>query len=208
MRRDAPATLRNRAPILDVLRRHVRPGDRVLEIASGSGQHAVYLAPRLGVTWQPTDMDPDARASIDAWRAHEPRDPGGADAGSLAGDLGGTVLPARALDVTEAWNVGSTDVLVCINMVHISPWAATVALLAGAARLGPRVVYLYGPYKRGGRHTAPSNEAFEGWLKAQSPDYGVRDLEAVVAEAARSGLVVTEIVEMPANNLSLVLGRA
>lgn len=208
MRRDAPATLRNRAPILDVLRRHVRPGDRVLEIASGSGQHAVYLAPRLGVTWQPTDADADARASVDAWRTHDPADPGGADAGALAGDLGGTVLPARPLDVTGAWDVGSADVLVCVNMVHISPWEATVALFAGAARLGPRVVYLYGPYKRGGRHTAPSNEAFEGWLKAQNPAFGVRDLEAVVAEAEKNGFAVTEIVEMPANNLSIVLGRA
>lgn len=215
MRRYADATLRNRAPILAVLRRHVRAGDHVLEIASGTGQHAVHLAPRLRVTWQPTDADPEARASIDAWRAADPADPSGADlppadaAGGAAGaEPGGTVLPALALDVTAPWPVVKADVLACVNMIHISPWAATPGLLDGAARLGPRVVYLYGPYKRGGRHTAPSNEAFDGWLKARDPAFGVRDLEAVVAEAEHRGFRLVEVVEMPANNLSVVLGRA
>lgn len=207
MRRHADATLRNRGPLLDVLRRHVRAGDRVLEIASGSGQHAVYFAPRLGVTWQPTDADPAALASIEAWRAHDPADPAGADRDRA--DLpGGTVLPALTLDVGAPWPVATADVLLAVNMIHIAPWAATVALFAGAARLGPRVVALYGPYKRGGRHTAPSNEAFDAWLAARDPEYGVRDLEAVLAEASGAGFALVELVEMPANNLTVVLGRA
>ncbi|MFN7144556.1 MAG: DUF938 domain-containing protein [Myxococcota bacterium] len=206
MRPSSDAALRNRAPILEVLARHVRPGDHVLEIASGSGQHAVWLAPRLGVTWQPTDPDPAARAAIDAWRAADPADPGGAD--WRDGTPPGTVLPAMALDVlAPPWpNVRRPDVLVAVNMVHISPWAATEALLRGAGALGPRVLYLYGPYRRGNRHTAPSNEAFDASLRARNPAWGVRDLEAVLEEAMDHGLEIQEIVEMPANNLSVVFG--
>ena len=204
MRRYADATLRNRLPIYDVLARHLRAGDQVLEIASGSGQHAVFLAPRLGVTWQPTDTDAEARASIDAWRTADPADPAGADTPPASPPA--CVLPARTLDVCAAWPVVTVDVLVCVNMIHISPWEATLGLLDGAAKLGPRVVYLYGPYRRGGDHTAPSNAAFDAWLQQRDPRFGVRDLDTVLAEAATRGYRPAEIVEMPANNLSVVLG--
>lgn len=192
-RRHSDAVQRNREPILGVLRAHVRPGDHVLELAAGTGEHAVFLAPRLGVgSWRATDPDPEARASVDAWRAVS-------DAPM--------VLPAEALGVhTGPWPApGQVDVMVAINLVHISPWEATLALLDGAARVRPRVLYLYGPYRRGGAHTAPSNEQFDRWLKARDPAFGVRDLELVVAQAEARGLGLVEVVEMPANNLSVVL---
>lgn len=196
-RRFAPATQRNREPILEVLRRFVKPCAHVLEIASGSGEHAVFFAPRLEVgTWQPTDVDPEARESIDAWRAHE-RDP--------------RVLAALELDVTKKpWPVREADVIVSINMVHISPWRATVAMLEGAAQVLPAggVLYLYGPYRRAGVSTSDSNEAFDQSLRARNPEWGVRDLEAVRDEALEHGLVVEDVVAMPANNLSVVLRRA
>lgn len=192
-RRFADATQRNRDPILGVLRRHVQPGDRVLEIAAGSGEHAVYLAERLPVAaWQPTDPDPEARASIDAWRAFT---------------HASKVRPALDLGVhRQPWAVEPPEVVVCINLIHIAPWSATLALLDGVAALRPRVFYLYGPFKRNGVHTAPSNAAFERWLKDRDPAWGVRDLEAVVKEAEVRGLRRVEVVEMPANNLSVVLG--
>lgn len=198
-RRFAPATARNRDSILEVLRGLAPPGAHVLEIASGSGEHAIYLAPRLEVaSWQPTDLDPDARASIDAWRA---------DAGDAR------VLPALALDVTERpWPAlaSAPDVIVCANMIHIAPPEACEALLDGAAdALAPGgFLYLYGPYRRGGRHTAPSNEAFDASLRARNPAWGVRDLEHVTAMAGARGLELAGVVEMPANNLSVVLKRA
>ncbi|MCW5833601.1 MAG: DUF938 domain-containing protein [Labilithrix sp.] len=197
-RRFAPATARNRDAILAVLRRFVVPGANVLEIASGTGEHAVYLAPRLEVaSWQPTDPDADARRSIDAWRAEARAD---------------RVLPARELDVTAPWPrlTPAPDAIVCVNMIHIAPWSACLGLLDGAAAVlapGARL-YLYGPYRRNGAHTAPSNEAFDASLRARDPAWGVRDLEAVTAEAAARGLALAEVVEMPANNLSVVLGKA
>lgn len=196
-RRHAPATERNRDPILAVLARHVRAGDGVLEIAAGSGEHAVYFANRLPVArWQPTDRDPEARASINTW---------------VAIDAVPALAPALALDVTaHPWPVepAETDVVVAINMIHIAPWEATEGLFVGAAALQPRVVYLYGPYRRGGAHTAPSNAEFDQWLRARDHRWGVRDLEAVVATAERHGFALAEIVEMPANNLSVVFGRS
>lgn len=190
-RRHADATQRNRLPILEVLARHVRPRDHVLEIASGSGEHAVFLAANLPVAaWQPTDPDAEARASIDAW---------------VAAERVATVAPALPLDVlARPWPVAAADVIVAINLLHISPWEATEGLFRGAADLHPRVVYLYGPYRRGGAHTAPSNAAFEQWLQARDPRWGVRDLEAVLATAMEHGFEIDEIVEMPANNLSVV----
>ncbi len=201
-RRSAPATLRNREPILAVLERVVPPregGARVLEIACGTGEHATFLAERLPVaSWQPTDPDPTSRASTDAWREH----------------LGATrVLPARDLDVHAAsWPLDVADLVVCINMIHISPWSATEALFRGAARVLPPggLLYLYGPYRRGGAHTAPSNEAFDASLRTRDPSWGVRDLEAILAEGEKNGLVLFEpdgIVAMPANNFSVVLRR-
>jgi hypothetical protein len=202
-RKCAPAAARNREPILEVLRRHVAPGAHVLEIASGSGEHAIFLAPALAVaSWQPSDPAPESRASIDAWRsvADVPR-----------------VLPAIELDVTGAWpdphsgtSAPPPGVIVCINMIHIAPWEACRGLLAGAARVLPEggVLFLYGPYRRGGRHTAPSNEAFDASLRGRNPAWGVRDLDEVAAEAASSGLDLAEVVEMPANNLSVVFERS
>ena len=195
MRQHSPSVERNRDVILDVLRRVLPPAGLVVEVASGSGQHAAWFAAALtGLTWQPTDADPVARASIDAWRA----------------ECEGRVLPAAAFDVMrDPWPVERCDAVVCINMVHISPWAATEGLVRGAAgALAPGgVLYLYGAYKRGGAHTAESNARFDEWLKARDPSYGVRDLEAVVALAEGEGFTLREVVEMPANNLSVVLAR-
>ncbi|MDP2309115.1 MAG: DUF938 domain-containing protein [Pseudomonadota bacterium] len=192
-RRFAPATERNREPLLAVLARHVRPGDGVLEIASGTGEHAVYFATHLPVArWQPTDADPGARASIDAWVAVTP-------------DAAAKVAPALALDVFERpWPVEAADVVLAVNLIHIAPWEATEALFAGAAELSPRVLALYGPFRRGNAHTAPSNEAFDQWLRAQDPRWGVRDLEAVLAVAMHNGFDILEIVQMPANNLAVL----
>lgn len=192
----APSTARNRAPILEVLARVVPEGARVLEIASGAGEHAVFLAEHLrGVIWVPSDPDAEARASIDAWRAHS----------GLA-----NVLPALALEVSQSpWPLSRADVVACINMIHISPWEATEALIAGASAILPRggVLYTYGPYRRGGAHTAPSNESFDASLRARNPAWGVRDLEAVESTARAKGFVLDEIVDMPSNNLSLVFRR-
>lgn len=192
----APAPERNKGPILEVLRNVLPPEGLVLEIASGTGQHVVHFARALpGLVWQPSDPDPQMRASIEAW---------------TAGAGLSNVRPPLALDVlVQPWPVAQADALVCINMVHISPWASSEALLAGAASLLPpgAPVVLYGPYRRGGVHTAASNEAFDADLRRRNPEWGVRDLEAVAALAARRRLALEEIVEMPANNLSLVLRR-
>ena len=213
-RRHAPATARNREPILEVLRREVTPlatsrPIHVLEIASGSGQHAIYLAPALDVaSWQPTDPDPAARESIDAWRAH-------------AGDP--RILPALDLDAARTpWPTlaQTPNVILCVNMIHIAPWSACEGLFRGAEELfvtaarsppGPGaapLLYLYGPYKRNGRHTAPSNEAFDEGLRSRDPSWGVRDLEEVVETARARGLALRDVVEMPANNLSVVFEPA
>lgn len=195
-RRFAPATERNREPILAVLARVIGTGARVLEIAAGSGEHACFFAARLPVAeWQPTDPDADSRASIDAWRAHTRLD---------------HVRPALALDVTaEPWPVTRTDAVVCINMIHISPWAATLGLMRGVTRvLEPGgLLFLYGPYRRFGAHTAPSNETFDASLRARDPSWGVRDLEAVTRVAEDAGLVFEELVAMPANNFSVMFRR-
>jgi SAM-dependent methyltransferase len=191
-----PSAARNRQPILDVLRPHLPGHGLVLEVASGSGEHVVHFARACpGLTFQPSDPDPAHRASIDAWTA----------ALALA-----NVRPAIDLDVTaEPWPIATADAVVCINMTHIAPWAATERLMHGAGRILPAggVLYLYGPYRRGGRHTAPSNAAFDLSLRAQDPAWGVRDLEAVAALAAAAGFAAPIVVAMPANNLSLVLRK-
>lgn len=195
----SPSTARNREPILAVLQR-VMPADaRVLEIASGSGEHAVIVARAMpGLSWQPSDPDPDARASIAAW---------------IEAEALGNVRPPVDIDVrTARWPVEDDapfDAVVAINMIHISPWEATLGLLAGASRLlrPGGVLYTYGPYTRDGRHTAPSNEAFDTSLKARDPSWGVRDVAEIERAAALQGLALREIVEMPANNLSLVFAR-
>lgn len=197
--RHAPATLRNRASILAVLRRLLAVDSRVLEIASGTGEHAVFFARNLGVGWQPSDADADAIASINAWKARE-----APDAGNL--------LPAVRLDAAAAeWPVaaGEIDAVVCINMIHIAPWEAGQGLIRGAARYLPPggVLYLYGPFRVAGHHTAPSNAAFDASLKAEDPRWGVRDVLDVEAFAQANGFSLAQTVEMPANNLSVVFRR-
>jgi SAM-dependent methyltransferase len=192
-----PHVARNREPILEVLRRVLPPQGLVLEVASGSGEHAAYFAQHLpALSWQPTDPDAAALASIAAHRA--------------AAGAANLLAPLR-LDVTsERWPVEQADAVVCNNMIHISPWAATEGLIAGAGRIMRTggILYLYGPYQIDGRHTAPSNQAFDASLRAQNPLWGVRDLTDVTALAERHGLVLAETVAMPANNLSVIFGRA
>jgi SAM-dependent methyltransferase len=191
-----PHVARNREPILEVLRRVLPPQGLVLEVASGSGEHAAYFAEQLpSLFWQPTDPDPVALASIAAHRA--------------AADAPNLLAPVR-LDVTSApWPVERAAAVVCNNMMHITPWAASEGLIAGAQRTLPAggVLYLYGPYRIDGRHTAPSNQDFDARLRAQNPQWGIRDLADVTALAARHGLSLTETVPMPANNLSVVFQR-
>jgi SAM-dependent methyltransferase len=197
-RRRSPATARNRVPILAVLQRVLPAEGAVLEIAAGAGEHAVFFARAFpGLAWRPSDPDPDARASIAAW---------------IASEASANIAPPMALDVqAENWGVAarSVDAVLAINMIHISPWEATLGLMAGAARvLKPGgVLYLYGPYKRDGRHTAPSNEAFDASLKARDPNWGVRDVADVEAAAKAQALMLCEIVEMPANNLSVIFAK-
>lgn len=197
MRRQAPAASRNRQPILDVLQPHLPVRGLVLEVASGSGEHTAHFAQALpDLTFQPSDPDPVARASIDDWAA----------------TLGLTnVRPALELDAAaETWPIREADAIACINMIHISPWESTVGLIRGAARLLPRngTLFLYGPYFRDGFATATSNLAFDRDLRARNPDWGIRTLEEVVALARGNGFAVPLIIEMPANNLSLVFKRA
>lgn len=195
--RHAPAAQRNRGPILEVLRRVLPARGTVLEIASGTGQHVSFFAAALPeLTWQPSERDPDDFDSIEAWT-------------SAAGL--GNVLPPLQLDVTEEpWPVDRVDAIFNANMIHISPWAACVGLLRGAGRhLRPGgVLVLYGPYRIGGQHTAPSNAAFDLDLRARHPDWGVRDLEAVVELAESNGLHFEERVAMPANNQIVVFTQA
>jgi SAM-dependent methyltransferase len=192
----SPAVARNRDPILAVLRRHLPGKGTVLEIASGTGEHAAYFAPQFpDLTWQPTDIDPDALASIEAHRA-------AVNAPNLRAPI--------ELDVTAPqWPVERADAVVSINMIHISPWAAAEGLMSGAAKLLAvgGVLYLYGPFKEDGVHTAPSNFAFDASLRAQNPEWGVRDVGDVRALADSHGFDFIERVAMPANNLSLVFRR-
>ncbi|CAN5913565.1 DUF938 domain-containing protein [soil metagenome] len=196
MKRHAPATARNRDPILEVLRPRLLPQGLVLEVASGSGEHALHFAAALpALVFQPSDPDEEALASIDAWVAES----------GLA-----NIRPAVALDAAlPAWPVARADAVICCNMIHIAPWAAAVGLVTGAGRILPAdgLLYLYGPYRRAGRHTAPSNEAFDQDLRRRNPAWGVRDLEAVTELAAAQGFAPPEIVEMPANNLSVLFRR-
>ena len=192
----APAALRNRGPILNVLSRVLPPRGLVLEVASGTGEHAAHFAAALpDLAWQPSEVDPQLLGSIAAYAAES-------GAPSLR-------LPIH-LDVTaHPWPVQRADALFCANLVHIAPWAVCAALLRGAgAVLGAGgVCVLYGPYRVGGRHTAESNAAFDLALQAQDSRWGIRDLEAVAALAASHGLALAETVDMPANNLCAVLRR-
>jgi SAM-dependent methyltransferase len=196
LKREAPAVARNREPIAAVLRDVLPDHGTVLEVASGTGEHSVWFArlfPALG--WQPTDPDPDSLESIRAWRE---------EAG-----LANVNEPLRLDASADAWPIDSAAAILCINMVHISPWRATEGLMRGAGRLlapGAPLI-LYGPYRRSGVATAPSNEAFDSSLKARNSEWGLRDLDAVAAEAAAHGLGLERVVEMPANNLTIVFRR-
>ena len=195
-RRNAPAVARNRQPILDVLARVLPAAGTVLEVASGTGEHAAFFAAALpGLVWQPSERDPMALESIAAWTQTPP----------LA-----NVRPPVLLDVTHGvWPVDVVDAIFNANMMHIAPWETCAGLMRGAARhLTPAgLLVLYGPFAIGGRHTAPSNAAFDADLRRRDPSWGVRDLEAVVVAAAGHGLSLRERVPMPANNQTLVFAR-
>ena len=194
----SPASLRNAEPILRLLRAHLPKSGRVLEIASGSGQHAVFFSGALpGLDWTPSDPSADARASIAAWAAE-------AGTGRLQAPL--------ALDCLDetTWPEAQFDAVVCINMVHISPWAATEGLMKLAERALPRpggLLYLYGPYREAEVPLAPSNAAFDASLQARDPAWGLRDRDAVTALAKAHGLTLTLRADMPANNISLLFRR-
>ncbi|NET10439.1 MAG: DUF938 domain-containing protein [Merismopedia sp. SIO2A8] len=218
LRQYAPATQRNRQPILDALKEHLPTTGDIVEVASGTGEHAVFFAPQLAPRrWLPTDINPIALDSIAAWReqiiANE------SDASSY---LHFPIL----LDVTaERWSIESIPLpeslqqsafvldqvraIAAINMIHIAPWTACEGLMAGAGRILPPggVLYLYGPFKQQGVHTAPSNEAFDQSLRSRNPEWGVRNLETVTALAEQHGLHQHAVIPMPANNLSVVWRR-
>jgi hypothetical protein len=195
-RQHRPHVARNREPIRDVLKRVLPPLGLVLEIASGSGEHATYFAKELpSLVWQPTDPDAQALLSIAGHRD---------DAGAA------NLLAPLRLDVTSAhWPVERADAVMCCNMIHISPWAACEGLMAGAERVLPAggILYLYGPYKIGGRHTAPSNAEFDAYLRNQNAAWGIRDLDEITALAKRHNFALVETVQMPANNLSVIFRR-
>jgi hypothetical protein len=203
-RKYAPATQRNREPILEVLLQVLPPTGTILEIASGTGEHSIFFAPRLSPRqWLPSDPNPELRASIAAWAEHFPSD---------------NLFPPLELDATQpTWqveieqtsNYSPIVAIVNINMIHISPWSACLGLMAGARRILPPggILYLYGPFKQGGEHTAPSNAAFDESLRAQNPEWGVRNLEEVIAVASKEHLNFKATHQMPANNLSVVFER-
>lgn len=194
-KQQAPATLRNREPIAGVLARELPASGTVLEVAAGTGEHAVFFAERFpALHWQPTDPSPEALASIAAYHADYP-----------GTNLSAPLLLDAAAPVS--WPVAAADAMVCINMVHISPWEATLGLFAGAERVlaeskGPLV--LYGPYLEQGVETAPSNLDFDASLKARNPLWGLRKLQAVDRVAEDHGFRRTQRYAMPANNLVVV----
>lgn len=211
-RQFAPATQRNRQPILAVLQDHLPSSGTILEIASGTGEHASYFAPHFPQChWLPSDPNPMARASIEAWRQHLPIQ---------------NLYPAIAIDVeipdwwtslnTQGAEQGGLDLdchpisgIININMIHISPWSACQGLMAGAEQLLPEqgLLYLYGPFRQNHRHTAPSNQSFDASLQAQNPTWGVRNLEDVIQLAQEHQLQWLQTIEMPANNLSVLFRK-
>lgn len=192
----AEATTRNREAILGVLAQILEPKGLVLEVGSGTGEHAIHFAPHLAPrVWQPSDPNPEMRASIGAW------------AKSIDCP---TLRPPINLDVCQdPWPIAAADAVVAINILHIAPWTACEGLMRGAGRILPRggVLYLYGAYRVGGQHTAPSNAAFDTSLRARNPAWGVRNLEDVAGVAESQGLVLAETLPMPNNNLSVIFHR-
>lgn len=188
-RRFAPAAARNRDALLEALR-HVLPArGLVLEVASGTGEHAAHFARALpGLEWQPSDPSPEARASADAWAAGLPN-----------------IRPALALDASAwPWPIAQADAVLCVNMIHIAPWDACLGLLRGAAAILPSgaPLILYGPFLQAGVETAPGNQEFDASLRARNPAWGIRRLEDVAMAAAGFGL--SDVIPMPANNLTAV----
>lgn len=188
---------RNKGPILDVLRRTLPEEGLILEIASGTGQHIAHFAAALpALRWQPTDADAELLVSI---------------AASVSMAKLSNVNVAVQLDVRNTpWPVTEVDALLCINMIHISAWSATLALFDGAKDIlsAGAALFLYGPYRRNDRHTAPSNEAFDASLRSRDPSWGVRDLEEVTKTAEAAGFLLEEVVSMPANNFSVIFRKA
>ena len=192
VKRHAPATERNRDVIAQTLARVLPTEGLILEVASGTGEHVVHFAKMFpALTWQPSDPDPIALASINAWRA-DSKVP--------------NVRPAMLLDASADWPIAQADAVVCIDMTHISPWAATVGLLRNAARLLPQsaVLFIYGPYNQRDVPLADSNAAFDAALRQQNALWGLRFVEDIAAEAHVSGLHLDSVIDMPANNLSLI----
>jgi SAM-dependent methyltransferase len=198
-RQYSPSAARNREPILQVLRRALPGLASVLEIGSGTGEHAVYFAKALpGVRWQPSEPDAASRASIEAWIRAE-----------------GVANVAAPLDIdvcADVWGTSQTqayDAIVSINMIHIAPWEATLGLFAGSERVlkAGGVLFLYGPFMRDGRHTAPSNAEFDASLKARDPRWGLRDIAHLARIGEMHRLSLRQTVPMPANNFSLIFGR-
>ena len=195
-RRFAPATQRNRGPILDLLRGVLPARGLVLEIASGTGEHVVHFARELpDLTFQPSDPEPSARASIAAWVAEE--------------KLSNISAPLELDAARTPWPVTAADAIICVNMIHISPWESTLGLMRGAAAILPAgaPLFLYGPYIRAGVATAPSNLDFDADLKRRNPAWGLRDLADVAEVAHAAGFSAPVVTEMPANNLGVVFRR-
>jgi SAM-dependent methyltransferase len=192
----AAAAGRNRDPILAVLERELPRSGLVLEIASGTGQHVAHFARSLPqLSWQPSDPDAEFRRSISLWIDFE----------HLA-----NVKEPLDLDVREQpWPIASADAIVCINMLHVAPWAAAQALFEGARQVlsQQNLLFLYGPYRRGGGHTAASNAKFDAELRARDAEWGLRDVEALADLADHNGFTLADTLAMPANNLSLVFRK-
>lgn len=195
-RRFAAATQRNRDPILQVLRDALPSQGLVLEVASGTGEHVVYFAGALPhLEWQPSDPSADARASIAAWIA--------------SSNLGNVREPVELDAIDDSWPVETADAMLCVNMIHISPWAATEGLMRGAGRVldAGAPLCLYGPFIRGDKPLEPSNAAFDARLRSEDSRWGLRELDDVVAAARENGLDLDEVVEMPANNLTVIFRK-
>ena len=209
-RQYASATDRNREPILAVLQHVLPPTGTILEIASGTGQHAAFFASRLAPRyWLPSDPQPSLRKSIRAWATANPSEHLLSPLSLDACDAQWPVEDPHFKETLGIFNLPSITAIVNINMIHIAPWEACLGLLAGAQRLlsSGSILYLYGPYQRQGRHTAPSNATFDAWLRSQNPTWGVRNLEDVVATAEAHQLTLQSVIDMPANNLSVIFEK-
>lgn len=196
MKRHAPATTRNSEPIADILAHELPKQGTVLEIASGSGEHALFFARRFpNLHWQPSDLDVEALASIDAYLEDS--------------DLP-NIAPSIQLNAAQTpWTVENVNAILCVNMIHISPWSAATGLIAEAARLLPKgaPLILYGPYFEREVEPSPSNLDFDLSLRSRDPHWGIRHIEDVDAFAEEEGLSRSARYEMPANNLTLVYRR-